>query len=59
MNEFWLICEDETRSICHCDWRVTLSDCIERDIILHMYITNLALSAFMLVTGKKKKKKMR
>lgn len=51
MNEFWLICEDETRSICHCDWRVTLSDCIERDIILHMYITNLALSAFMLVTG--------
>ncbi|EIE78226.1 hypothetical protein RO3G_02930 [Rhizopus delemar RA 99-880] len=35
MSSFWLLCENGT---CHCDWRVTLVDCVERNDMLAMCV---------------------
>ncbi|KAI9276443.1 hypothetical protein BY458DRAFT_505930 [Sporodiniella umbellata] len=51
MDSFWLLCETDSLSTCHCDWRVTLEGCVEKGIVFRMYIVNIALSAILLVIG--------
>ncbi|KAI7897691.1 uncharacterized protein BX663DRAFT_444621 [Cokeromyces recurvatus] len=41
ISSFWLICDNQT---CHCDWRVTIVDCKERETMIYIYIINAVCS---------------
>ncbi|KAI9498121.1 hypothetical protein BDB00DRAFT_801225 [Zychaea mexicana] len=40
-----------TEDYCHCDWRVTLRDCVEAKAMTGVYIGNIAICAFVFVIG--------
>lgn len=37
--------------VCHCDWRVTITNCVESNAMRGVYIANIAISAFVFVIG--------
>jgi hypothetical protein len=39
-------------NVCHCDFRLSIYDCVESNLGRITYIINLALSALSSVTGK-------
>lgn len=50
-DSFWLVCDENSHQNCHCDWRVTIVDCIEREPMLYIYIVNAILSFIVSVIG--------
>ncbi|KAI9498130.1 hypothetical protein BDB00DRAFT_950566 [Zychaea mexicana] len=38
-------------NICHCDWRVTIQDCVESVPMWHVHLWNIILSALAVVVG--------
>jgi hypothetical protein len=56
-NNFWLICDNNGEE-CHCDWRATIVDCVERTPILYIYMANAIWSLIIIITGKLQKNKL-
>ncbi|KAG2202528.1 hypothetical protein INT46_005085 [Mucor plumbeus] len=48
-DSFWLVCDENNLQNCHCDWRVTIVDCIEREPMLYIYIVNAIWSFIVAV----------
>ncbi|KAI9315830.1 hypothetical protein BX666DRAFT_1951912 [Dichotomocladium elegans] len=40
-----------TDGTCHCDWRVTLQDCVEQKAMTDVYIANIAFSSLVAIIG--------
>lgn len=38
--------------VCHCDWRLTLRDCVEAKAMTIVYGINIGLSALSIIVGK-------
>lgn len=49
-DSFWIVC-DENKQNCHCDWRVTIVDCIERQTMLYIYVINAIWSLLICIIG--------
>lgn len=49
MDGFWLICDRPDH--CHCDWRVTIVECIENKAMFYIYIVNIVWSLLITITG--------
>ncbi|KAI9266051.1 hypothetical protein BY458DRAFT_587372 [Sporodiniella umbellata] len=51
MSSFWRTCNEENE--CHCDWRVILTDCVERNVLSKIYmmytIWNIILTVSIIV----------
>lgn len=50
-DSFWLVCDENNPQYCHCDWRVTIVGCIEREPMLYIYVVNAILSFLVSVIG--------
>jgi hypothetical protein len=51
-GSFWIVCEDNVlKQNCHCDWRVTIVDCIESKTMLYIYIANAVWSFVLTIIG--------
>lgn len=53
-DSFWLVCNKNATITdqCHCDWRVTIVDCIERNPMFYIYVVNGLLSLVITIVGK-------
>lgn len=52
-DSFWIVCEDNAlKSNCHCDWRITIVNCIESKPMLYIYIANTIWSFIVAVIGR-------
>lgn len=55
-NTFWHPCFGEEQIDCHCDWRITLTDCVERNFLSKILIICLSWNIALIPPSKKKKK---
>lgn len=39
-------------NVCHCDWRLTINDCVEGPAARIIYIINIAMSGLVSLIGK-------
>jgi hypothetical protein len=53
-DSFWLVCNNNSTATdqCHCDWRTTIVDCIERSPMIYIYVVNGILSLVITIIGK-------
>jgi hypothetical protein len=49
-TSFWLVCDSPNEN-CHCDWRVELEGCREREIMHYIYLANTIWTAIVLLLG--------
>jgi hypothetical protein len=51
-DSFWIVCQDDVlKRNCHCDWRITIADCIESKPMFYIYIVNAIWSFVITVIG--------
>lgn len=48
-KSFWLICNEADQ--CHCDWRVTIKNCVEGNAMFYIYIINAIFSFIAALLG--------
>ncbi|CAO3703549.1 unnamed protein product [Rhizopus stolonifer] len=49
LSTFWHPCYGEDLTDCHCDWRITLNDCVERQFISKLFTVCLSWNAVLII----------